>query len=127
MVTTQSDIKEEAVRFFSGFLNQSPDSYVGTTMEELQSLLEFRCSEDDFSMLIEEVTEEEIRKVLFAMPSNKSPGPDGYPIEFFKTTWAIIGNDFTVVVRSVFRYGFLPKGVNLQSWPWFLRKQTLWR
>jgi len=27
-------------------------------------------------MLEAEVTEEEVRKVLFAMPSNKSPGPD---------------------------------------------------
>ncbi|WZZ70410.1 hypothetical protein YC2023_081780 [Brassica napus] len=46
------------------------------------------------------------------MPSNKSPGPDGYPAEFFKTTWSIIADDFTTAVQSVFRFGFLPKGVN---------------
>ena len=34
-------------------------------------------------MLEAEVTDEEIRKVLFAMPSNKSLGPDGFPAEFF--------------------------------------------
>lgn len=63
-------------------------------------------------MLEEEVTEEEIFRVLFAMPSNKSPGPDGFPSEFFKITWPILAHDFTTAVQSVFRFGFLPKGVN---------------
>jgi len=63
-------------------------------------------------MLEAEVTKEEIHKVLFAMPASKSPGPDGFPCEFFKTTWFIIGHDFTVAIQSVFKFGFLPKGVN---------------
>ena len=42
----------------------------------------------------------------------KSPGLDGYPAEFFKTTWSIISDDFTTAVQSVFRFDFLPKGVN---------------
>ena len=46
------------------------------------------------------------------MPSNKSPGPDGFPCEFLKTTWPVIAHDFTVAVQSVFRLGFLPKGIN---------------
>ncbi|GJY13515.1 hypothetical protein Tco_0382824 [Tanacetum coccineum] len=33
------------------------------------------------------VNEEEIRKVVFAMPREKSQGPDGFTIEFFKDTW----------------------------------------
>lgn len=63
-------------------------------------------------MLMEDVSEEEIRKVLFAMPANKSPGPDGYSSEFFRTAWTIIGNDFIVAIQSVFQFGFLPKGIN---------------
>lgn len=63
-------------------------------------------------MLEAEVTGEEIQKVLFAMPNNKSPGPDGFPCEFFKSTWSILGHDFIVAVQSVFKFGFLPKGVN---------------
>lgn len=63
-------------------------------------------------MLEKEVTEDEICKVLFAMPTYKSPGPDGYTCECFKTTWNIVGHDFVVATQSVFMYGFLPKGVN---------------
>lgn len=63
-------------------------------------------------MLEKEVTEEEICKVLFAMPASKSPGPDGHPCEFFKITWSIVGHDLIIDIHSVFRYGYLPKGVN---------------
>ncbi|XP_022559972.1 uncharacterized protein LOC111206840 [Brassica napus] len=92
------------------FLKQP--EYQGATEDELKDNLDFRCSLEDCSMLEAEVTKEEIHKVLFAMPASKSPGPDGFPCEFFKTTWFIIGHDFTVAIQSVFKFGFLPKGVN---------------
>lgn len=111
-VSTHGEIKNEAERFFSEFMNLHPMDYQGTTKEELQNLLEFRCTLSDCAMLEAEVNSEEIRKVLFAMPANKSPGPDGFPCEFFKITWPIITEDFTVAIQSVFRFGFLPKGVN---------------
>ena len=81
-------------------------------MEELKELMKYRCTEEDCRHLEAEATEEEIRKVLFSMPSQKSPGPDGFPSDFFRTAWPVIGDDFIVAVQSVFRYGFLPKGVN---------------
>lgn len=112
VVKTHQEVKCEAERFFSEFLNRKPDNYVGTSVEDLRDLMNFRCSTDDCNMLEAAVTEEEVRKTLFAMPNNKSPGPDGYPAEFFKTAWAVISREFTVAVQSVFRFGFLPKGVN---------------
>ncbi|XP_056848880.1 uncharacterized protein LOC108820129 [Raphanus sativus] len=81
-VTKHEDIKVEAVQFFSEFLNRSPEDYCGTSTDELKDLLRFRCTEDDCSALEADVTAEEIRP------------------------------DFVVAVQSVFRYGFLPKGIN---------------
>lgn len=85
---------------------------MGASEEELQKLLMFRCTLEDCRLLEVEVSEEEIRKVLFTMSNNKSPGQDGFPCEFFKTTWSVLSQDFTTAVQSVFRFGFLPKGVN---------------
>ena len=70
-----------------------------------------------------EVTGEEIRKVLFSMPSHKSPGPDGFPSEFFRTAWPVVGHDFIVAVQSVFKFSFLPKGVNSTILALVLKKE----
>lgn len=112
IVKTHSEIKVEAESFFSELLNRIPENFQDIDEAELQGLLSFRCSEDDCRLLEEEVTAEEIRKVLFAMPSNKSPGPDGFPVEFFKSSWSVLSHDFITSVQSVFKFGFLPKGVN---------------
>lgn len=63
-------------------------------------------------MLIKPVTDEEIKEVLFKMPNDKSPGPDGFTAEFFKASWSVISKDFTTTVHSFFSKGFLPKGLN---------------
>ena len=53
-----------------------------------------------------------MQRVLFSMPKDKSPGPDGYTTEFYKAAWATIGHEFTLAVQSFFVKGFLPKGIN---------------
>ena len=98
--------------FFKDFLQHKPHDYTGITVEVWERVLPYRCSEIELAQLTKEVIAEEIRAVFFAMPSEKSPGPDGYTSEFFKATWDIIGSAFTIAVQSFFTKGFLPKGVN---------------
>ncbi|XP_033148588.1 uncharacterized protein LOC103869784 [Brassica rapa] len=96
VVNTHEEVKKEAERFFKEFLNKCPSNYQGTTVEELRDLHTFRCTPEDCGLLEAEVTDEEVLRVLFAMPNNKSPGPDGFPAEFFKTTWPVLSKDFIV-------------------------------
>lgn len=112
VVTTQEEIKKEAEKFFCEFLSFVPDDVRSTSVDEIQGILSFRCTEMDRIQLVKHVTEEEIKEVLFRMPSNKAPGPDGYTAEFFKASWGIIGRDFTTAVQLFFNKGFLPKGLN---------------
>lgn len=72
------------MHYFSDFLAEQLDDYDGATTEALEQLLKIKCSEGNKAKLVHEVTTEEIRKVLFDMPANKSPGPDGFNTEFFK-------------------------------------------
>jgi hypothetical protein len=110
--TSQEDIKEEAVQFFKRFLQAKPEDFEGSSVSEIQSLLSYRSSILDHERLLRDVTEEEIRKVLFSMPQHKSPGPDGYTVEFFIHAWPVLGKDFVIAIQSFFLKGFLPKGVN---------------
>lgn len=80
------------------------------SIEALEDIIPNRCTDLDRDSLIKEVTEEEIRVVLFAMSNNKSPGPDGYNVEFYKAAWFIIGKEFIIAVKSFLRKGFCPKG-----------------
>ena len=112
IVTCQDGMKKEAKRYFKEFLTIKPVEYEEWPPNQIKDLLQFQCDEEDKLMLTKEVTEEEIRKTLFSMPVNKSPGPDGFTCEFFKETWSIVGRDFVVAIQSFFKTGFLPKGVN---------------
>lgn len=87
------------------------NDYSGSTIEDLKKLLGFKYSKAHKNMLILEVTQQEVRNVLFAIPGNKSHGPYGYTSELFKEAWAIIGKYFTVGVQSFFLKGFLPEGI----------------
>lgn len=46
------------------------------------------------------------------MPSNKSPVPDGFSVEFYNAAWPVIGHDFIIAIQSFFIKGFLAKGIN---------------
>lgn len=110
MMITASRRKQRV--FFREFLQYQPEDYTGMGVSQLQDLLSFRCSDQDSQNLVQPVTPQEIKDVLFAMPSNKSPGPDRFNAEFYKATWDIIGPEFVIAVQAFFVKRFLPKGVN---------------
>lgn len=95
-VISPDEIKTEAERHFCEFLQHKPTSFVGIGVEELLNLLSYKFSDLDKESLIKDVTPEEIRRVLFAMKNEKSPGPDGYTAEFYKALWQFIGADFVM-------------------------------
>lgn len=61
--------------------------------------------------LVSPVQGEETKRILFSMPTNKAPGPDGFPVEFYKVAWSVVGKDFIVAVQS-FLFGLLPRSTN---------------
>lgn len=60
----------------------NPDCKGGTN-DFFHSLHLATLSTDMHASLLSEVTTEEIFSTLKNMPRNKTPGPDGYTVEFF--------------------------------------------
>lgn len=56
-------------------------------------------------MLLCPITVEEVRKALFHMHPDKSPGPDGMSLEFYQKYWKIVGKDVVAVVKDFFDIG----------------------
>ena len=85
--------------------------------EELRNLLPFRCSDLQQDYLKRPVTAAEIKATLFTMPLNKSPGPDGYSVEFIRASWDTVGEDIINDVSEFFRNGRLLKNMNTTAIP----------
>lgn len=69
-------------------------------------------TEDENSELCRVSTPDEIKTTLFSMSDLKAPGPDGYPIIFYKQLWPSIGDDVIKAVTSFFTIGSMPRKVN---------------
>ncbi|XP_071739260.1 uncharacterized protein [Rutidosis leptorrhynchoides] len=54
----------------------------------------------------------EVKDAIFNIGSEKSPGPDGFNAEFFKSSWIIVGDDVTKAVLDFFKNGKLLKKIN---------------
>lgn len=59
-------------------------------------------SDADSSFLIHEVTKEEVYLTILNLPTGKSPGPDGFNIEFYLAFWPMIGDLLFLAVKYFF-------------------------
>lgn len=83
VLTEPLAIKKEAVDYFQRFLQAVPTRSSPTSVDALRSLLIYRCSPQDISLLISPISQTEIYLALKTMPNGKAPRPDGYTKEFF--------------------------------------------
>ncbi|KAL1215901.1 hypothetical protein V5N11_029180 [Cardamine amara subsp. amara] len=65
-------IKKEAESWFKGFLQQGSSDFEAPSMNSLQELLDYRCSEEMHQIPLKPVLPKEIKNVLFALPAKKS-------------------------------------------------------
>lgn len=109
---SSDDIKAHAANYFQSILGSTDLPSSSASTDDLRSLLPFRCTDLQQNYLKREVTSAEIKATLFAMPLNKSPGPDGYSVEFIRTSWDVVGDDVVSAVKEFFRNGRLLKDMN---------------
>ncbi|GJZ29353.1 RNA-directed DNA polymerase, eukaryota [Tanacetum coccineum] len=78
--------------------------------------LDFRfpkcLSPDQVSDLERDISNDEIRCAVWNYGHDKSPRPDGFTFDFFRTFWNIIGVDFCKAVDWFFHHHSFAKGCN---------------
>ena len=73
------------------------------------SFIDKSISDSDNNELVREISDDEILLTMKAFSTNKSPGIDGIPIEFYLKFFNVIKNEFCEVVRNSLRMESLTK------------------
>nr|GEY06209.1 hypothetical protein [Tanacetum cinerariifolium] len=70
-----------------------------------------KLTNDGANYMVRDVFDEEIRKAIFAVGDNKSPGPDGYSTIFFKEAWDIIETNVTKAIKDILLMEFFSRSL----------------
>ncbi|TXG59223.1 hypothetical protein EZV62_013796 [Acer yangbiense] len=91
----------------SGFSEEVEADYLTTKLEiqnflfefsevetcDMSGLIQRQISNDDNDFLCSIPTEEEVKRAVFSIPKDSSPGPDGFGSEFYMSCWDIVKDD----------------------------------
>lgn len=85
----------------------SEEKIDNTQKDKFVNNISKKLNEEDRESLEGMISKEEVEQELKAMKSNKSPGIDGLPKEFYKTFFDIIGEDLTEVINNIYFSGIM--------------------
>jgi hypothetical protein len=107
----QADLKKATTHYFKNFYKARSDSF---TMEKMEvtNLFKKMIQAEDLISLLKPVTTEEIKKVLDLFKRDKSPGPDGWTVEFFSSFFDLVSEDLVQVVEESRNFGNIPGCLN---------------
>ncbi|XP_040379850.1 uncharacterized protein LOC121054416 [Oryza brachyantha] len=108
LATAQSEMERLVVSFykdlFSAQCNSEPD--------EVLQHVKARVTDGMNEQLLKPFSGEEVKKALFLMGPNKSPGPDGFTAGFYQHHWEVIGPSLTRSVLDFMNGATVPDGLN---------------
>jgi hypothetical protein len=92
--------QEEIGRMAAGFYRGLFTAQEATTPELVTNHIPRRVTELMNETLAIEYSCEEVRKAVFMMHPNKSPGPNGFTADFYQCHWNLVGSDSSAAVLS---------------------------
>ncbi|XP_074312056.1 uncharacterized protein LOC141647665 [Silene latifolia] len=75
------------------------------------------CESSHWDILAKPITKEEIKNIVFSIPDNKAPVPDGFSIKFYKDSWCIISDEISEAIMDIFTKGKMLKQLNTTVLP----------
>ncbi|XP_026396487.1 uncharacterized protein LOC113291135 [Papaver somniferum] len=88
-------IADETKRFYSSLFTEQFSARPSFENLEMHTI-----SVSESINLEKPFSEEEVKEVVDNFGANKSPGPDGFTMEFYKIGWKVIKNDLMKVVKE---------------------------
>ncbi|WZY96943.1 hypothetical protein YC2023_069272 [Brassica napus] len=110
IIESLQGIKQLAINYYQSLLG-GVNVLTTSTPSEIAAVLQTKCSPTAVDALSAPFTDLDIQQAFLSLPKNKSPGPDGYPAEFFIGNWKSVGRDMIDAVQE-----FLTTGELLQQW-----------
>eukprot|EP00253_Pinus_taeda_P015168 PITA_15168 len=98
----QADIKEAATEHFKDLLTEVPEE---ETYDDLLQHLHPKITDDLNKKLTAEIKEEEIVEAIWTLHPNKSPGPNGFHISFYRDYWELIKKDLIKYIKWIKKKG----------------------
>lgn len=115
IIDSPQEVQSHCVNFFSYLFGENSGIAQEIDANGEEFILEFkpyRCDASSQALLLAPFSTEEIKREVFALPANKSSGPDGFTREFFRETWDTVGSDGISAIKEFFVSSELLKQLN---------------
>lgn len=107
------EINQSFFNFYSNLYISQESASQDNLEEYLRTIKLPEVSISDQQSLNSPFTEEEVLSTINSMPLNKSPGPDGFSVDFYKEFWPEIQPIFMAMVNQFSKENILPQTMNL--------------
>jgi len=104
-------LEEMGINHFESLFKAQEESSIAEIVRVAGFFPRFVMEEDN-RMLMEEIEEVELGRVLHSFQRDKSPGPDGWPIEFYSGFYDLISSDLLQVVEESRKAGIIHNPLN---------------
>lgn len=111
MVSSFKGLASLGVDHFQSLFKAPAETSLVEIIQLAQTFPRF-AEEEENSNLMEEVTLDELKGVMHSFQRDKSPGPDGWTIEFYEGFFELLGKDLLEVVEESRKSGVIHAPVN---------------
>uniref|UniRef100_A0A2N9HFG8 Endonuclease/exonuclease/phosphatase domain-containing protein n=1 Tax=Fagus sylvatica TaxID=28930 RepID=A0A2N9HFG8_FAGSY len=104
----ESGLEQVITNYFGNMFTSSNPSSIDLVVNSVDQVVTPEMND----ILLQPVTEDEVKIAVFQIPPSKAPGPDGMIALFFQKYWHVLSADITYVVLNCISFRKILKSVN---------------
>ena len=99
-IVGQENLKLYITEYYKKLFGPPEDNFVSLDESRNEDIPQLASDEND--ILTDPFSEKEVFEAIAQMKSNSAPGPDRFPVEFYKRCWHIIKGDLLPMFHDLF-------------------------